>query len=63
MCTLIISNYEKNGIIKIVKSLAESGLQVMLAHPLIHFEISKCYQDEPIFKSVTSKNSLPKVKD
>ena len=33
-------------------------------HPLTNFEIQKCYQNEPRFKGVYSRNKLPKkIKD
>ena len=35
----------------------------MLSHPLINFEIIKCYQSEPKFNGVYSRNDLPKVKN
>ena len=35
----------------------------MLSHPLINFEIIKCYQSEPKFNGVYSRNNLPKVKN
>ena len=31
-----------------------------LPHPLTNFEIQKCYQNEPRFKGVYSRNNLPK---
>ena len=31
-------------------------------HPLINFEIQKCYQNEPKFCGVYSRNCLPKIK-
>ena len=33
----------------------------MLPHPLTNFEIQKYYQNEPRFKSVFSRNNLPKA--
>ena len=35
----------------------------MLPHPLTNFEINKCYQNEPKFSGVYSRNNLPKIKD
>ena len=35
----------------------------MPPHPLINFEIQKCYQNEPKFNCVYSRNNLPKIKD
>ena len=35
----------------------------MPPHPLTNFEITKCYQDEPKFNGVYSRNNLPKIKD
>ena len=35
----------------------------MPPHPLINFEIQKCYQNEPKFKDVYSIDNLPKLKD
>ena len=35
----------------------------MLSHPLINFEIIKCYQNEPKFNGIYSRNNLPKVKN
>ena len=35
----------------------------MLPHPLTNFEIQKCYQNEPKFNGVCSRNNLPKIKD
>ena len=35
----------------------------MSTHPLINFEIQKCYQNEPKFNGVYSRNNLPKIKD
>ena len=32
-------------------------------HPLPNFEIQKCYQTEPKFHGVYSRNNLPQVKD
>ena len=32
-------------------------------HLLTNFEIQKCYQKEPRFNGVYSRNNLPKVKD
>ena len=32
-------------------------------HPLITFEIQKCYQNEPKFNGVNSRNNLPKIRD
>ena len=34
----------------------------MLLHPLTNFEIQKCYQNEPKFNGVSSRNNLPKIK-
>ena len=33
---------------------------LMLPHPLFNFEIQKCYQNEPRFNGVFSKDYLPK---
>ena len=33
-----------------------------MPHSLTNFEIQKCYQIEPYFKGVYSRNSLPKIK-
>ena len=35
----------------------------MSPHPLNNLEIQKCYQNEPKFNGVYSRNSLPKIKD
>ena len=35
----------------------------MPPHCLIDFEIQKCYQNEPRFNGVYSRDNLPKVKD
>ena len=35
----------------------------MLSHPLTNFEIQKCYQNEPKFNGVYSRNNLSTVKD
>ena len=35
----------------------------MPLHPLTNFEIRKCYQNQPRFNGVYSKDNLPKVKD
>ena len=35
----------------------------MPPHPLTNFEIQKCYQNEPKFKDVYSRDNLPKLKD
>ena len=35
---------------------------LMSSHPLTNFEIQKCYQNEPIFNGVYSRNDLPKKK-
>ena len=36
----------------------------MLSHPLANFEIQKCYQNEPRFNGVYSRDTLPKkIKD
>ena len=36
----------------------------MLPHPLTNFEIQRCYQNEPRFNGVFSRNNLPKkIKD
>ena len=35
----------------------------MLAYPLPNFEIQNYYKNKPIFNSVYSRNSLPKIKD
>ena len=37
---------------------------LMLPHPLTNFETQKCYQNEPRFNGVFSRNNLPqKIKD
>ena len=37
---------------------------LMLPHPLTNFEIQRCYQNEPRFNSVFSRNNLPlKIKN
>ena len=33
------------------------------SHPLINFEIQRCYQKEPKFNGVYSRNSFSKIKD
>ena len=33
---------------------------LMLPHPVTNFEIQKCYQNEPRFNGIFSKNNLPK---
>ena len=35
----------------------------MPPHPLTNFEIQKCYQNEPKFNGVYSRNNLSKIKD
>ena len=35
----------------------------MIFHPLNNFEIQKCYQNEPEFNGVYSRNNLLKEKD
>ena len=35
----------------------------MLPHPLTNYEIQKCYQNEPEFNVVYSRNNLSKIKD
>ena len=35
----------------------------MLRHPLTNFETQKCYQNEPRFNGIFSKDNLPKIKD
>ena len=35
----------------------------MLPHSLANFEIQKCYQIEPKFNGVYSRNNLSKIKD
>ena len=35
----------------------------MLSHPLVNFEIQKCYQNEPKFNGVYSRNNWSKIKD
>ena len=35
----------------------------MPPHPLNNFEIQKCYQNEPIFNGVYSRDNLHKIKD
>ena len=35
----------------------------MPPHFLTNFEIQKCYQNEPRFNSVYSRDNLPKTKD
>ena len=35
----------------------------MPPHPLTNFEIQKCYQKEPKFNGVHSRNNLPEIKD
>ena len=36
----------------------------ILPHPLTNFEIQNCYQNEPRFNGVFSRNNLPKkIKD
>ena len=34
----------------------------MPSYPLTNFEIQKCYQNEPKFKGVYSRNNFPKTK-
>ena len=36
---------------------------LMPTHPLINSEIQKCYQNEPRYNGVYSRDNLPKVKD
>ena len=36
---------------------------LMPPHPLINFEIQKCFQKEPRLNGVYSRNNLPKMKD
>ena len=35
----------------------------MPPHPLTNFEIQKCYQNEPKFNSVYSRNNIPEIKE
>ena len=35
----------------------------MPPHPLTNFEIQKCYQNEPRFNGVYSRDNLPRIKD
>ena len=35
----------------------------MPPHPLTNFEIQKCYQNEPRFNGVYSRDNLPEIKD
>ena len=35
----------------------------MPSHPLTNFEMQNCYQNEPKFNGVFSRNNFPKVKD
>ena len=35
----------------------------MPLHPLTNFKIQKCYQNEPGFNGVYSRDNLPKIKD
>ena len=35
----------------------------MPPHPLTNFEVQKCYQNEPKFIDVCSRNNLSKIKD
>ena len=35
----------------------------MPSYALTNFEIQKCYQNEPKFKGVYSRNNFPKTKD
>ena len=35
----------------------------MPPHPLTGFDIQKCYQNEPKFNGVYSRNNLPKIND
>ena len=35
----------------------------MPSHPLTNFEIQKCYQNEPRYNGVYSRDNLPKIKD
>ena len=35
----------------------------MPAHPITNFEILKCYQNEPKFNGVYSRNKISKIKD
>ena len=35
----------------------------MALHPLTNFEKQKCYQNEPEFNSVYSRNNLSEIKD
>ena len=35
----------------------------MPPHSLTNFEIQKCYQNEPKFNGVYSRNYLPEIKD
>ena len=34
----------------------------MLPHPLTNFEIQKCYQNQPRFNGVYSRDNLPKIR-
>ena len=35
---------------------------LMLPHPLTNFEVQRCYQNEPRFNGVFSRNNLPRTK-
>ena len=35
----------------------------MPSHPLTNFEIQKCYQNDPRYNGVYSRDNLPKIKD
>ena len=35
----------------------------MPPHPLTNFEIQKCYENEPKFNGICSRNNLSKIKD
>ena len=35
----------------------------MPSNPLTNFEIQKCYQNEPRYNGVYSRDNLPKIKD
>ena len=53
-----------DGVIRAGEGVIRVGQEfLMLPHSLSNFEIQKCYQNEPKFNGVYSRNNLPKIKN
>ena len=48
-------------LLRLVKEQIESPGFLIPPHTLANFKIQKCYQNEPKFNGVYSRNNLPKV--